>query len=111
MRIVEAIADWYEDRGWRVLRMIALVLTYILMFAGMIGLVILGIYLSNLLDSFGYVVLFVLAAAVNFFVCAFMCGVIKGDINLIAGLKYKSSKALKKANELEKKAVETTSKE
>ena len=111
MKIVESIADWYEDSGWRVLRTIALVLTYIMMFGGMVGLVILGIYMSKLLDSFGYVVLFILAAAVNFFACAFACGVIKGDINLISQLKYKSSRALKKSNDLEKKLDSMTTNE
>lgn len=112
MRIVESIANWYEDRGWRIVREIALVFAYIFMFLGVVGCFVVGIIIAKMLGSFWWFLLFLVAAVITFFLSALVCGFIKGDIYLIEGLKEAQEITIEEAcKEEQKTSVENVQKQ
>ena len=93
MRIVNKIADWYEMSGWRTLRVIALIFSYIGLFLNSIGGVVVGIVLAAVFEEGWIAVVGIFGGAIMFFVCAFATGLIKGEIQFFDSILAKCNRA------------------
>lgn len=78
--LVSRIAEWYADRGWRILKKVFLFFAYLHLYLGFIALIIVGIVFIAELKNVPLSIIFFVLAPIDFLVACFFVGIMQGDL-------------------------------